>query len=240
MRRRPFPAIAGGLALAVAVAGCTAQAQAEPLTFASQAAAPPRLAEPVAPGISGVIDRTWASDTAVATGIPERALLAYAGAAIFANEFKPGCGIGWNTIAAVGAVESDHARHDGSELDSSGTAQPGIFGVALDGIETLSVPDSDEGSIDGDPEYDRAVGPMQMIPESWRNWGTDGNGDGAVDPQNIDDSAFAAANYLCRASDSDMVSEEGWRAGIAAYNSAAAYLSAVATAAQRYLDDAEG
>ena len=44
---------------------------------------------------------------------------------------------------------------------------------------------------------------------------------------------LAAANYLCRAS-GDMTTEAGWRAGIAAYNSADSYLRAVALAADNY------
>ena len=237
MPRRPLVLIATVLVLA----GCTPAAPPEPLpapTAVAQVDAAPRLAVAVGPGISGVIDPEWSSRMARATGIPERALLAYAGAAISANEFKPGCGIGWNTIAAVGEVESDHARHDGSTLDASGTAVPPIFGVALTGGETARIVDSDGGAIDGDAEYDRAVGPMQLIPQSWSNWATDGNGDGVNDPQNIDDAAFAAANYLCRASDNRMSEPEGWLVGIAAYNSAEEYLRAVAVAAQRYLDAA--
>ena len=44
---------------------------------------------------------------------------------------------------------------------------------------------------------------------------------------------MATANYLCRAS-GDMSTEKGWRAGIAAYNSAASYIAAVASAADEY------
>ena len=65
--------------------------------------------------------------------------------------------------------------------------------------------------IDGDPDIDRAVGPMQLIPQTWRNWHVDGGADGVEDPQNIDDAATAAANYLCRSS-IGMDTEAGWRA----------------------------
>ena len=88
---------------------------------------------------------------------------------------------------------------------------PGIFGIALDGGDDRQHPDSDDGAIDGDPDSDRAVGPMQLIPQTWRNWHVDGGGDGVEDPQNIDDAATAAANYLCRSTDA-MDTEDGWRA----------------------------
>ena len=107
---------------------------------------------------------------------------------------------------------------------------PPIFGIALDGGNTAEITDTDDGAIDGDTEFDRAVGPMQLIPQTWRNWHVDGGGDGVEDPQNIDDAAMAAANYLCRSSIA-MDTEDGWRAAISAYNSSDTYLSNVAAAA---------
>ena len=85
----------------------------------------------------------------------------------------------------------------------TGNAVPPIFGIALDGGNTAEITDTDDGAIDGDAEFDRAVGPMQLIPQTWRNWHIDGGGDGVEDPQNIDDAALAAANYLCRSSIDD-------------------------------------
>jgi membrane-bound lytic murein transglycosylase B len=227
-------AVIAGVALLVAVVVIALRPRPEDAPFAEQAAPAPLSATPTRPGIAGVVDAHWSERVAAATGIPQRALIAYAGAALVANEIKPGCSIGWNTIAAIGLIESDHGRHGGSQLTDDGTAVPAIVGVVLDGGDTANIPDSDGGEFDGDTRYDRAVGPMQLIPASWRNWRYDGNGDGITDPQNIDDSAQAAANYLCRASDSDMASGQGWRAGIAAYNSASGYMRDVAEAAQRY------
>ena len=66
-----------------------------------------------------------------------------------------------------------------------------LYGVALDGDGTVAIPDSDGGELDGDAEHDRAMGPMQLIPQTWRNWHVDGGGDGVEDPQNIDDAGFA-------------------------------------------------
>jgi len=224
--------VLGAVLVTGTLAGCTGP-QAPAPTWAPPAEAPPHASAPTEQGIAGLPDAAWVERVAAASGIPARALAAYAGAALLTAEVNPDCAIPWNTLAGLGAVESDHGRHAGSRIGPDGTAEPGIFGVALDGGGTDTVTDSDDGAIDGDAVHDRAVGPLQLIPESWRNWGYDGNGDGAVDPQNIDDAAVAAANYLCRASRDAgaMTTEVGWRAGIDAYNSAGGYAEAVASAA---------
>lgn len=205
-------------------------------TWAPPASEPLAAAVPGA-GIQSRVDADWAEQTAAATGIPVRALVAYAGAAMFKAEQMPECRISWSTLAGVGAIESDHGRHGGSSLDVAGNATPPIFGIALDGGNTAHIPDSDGGAIDGDVEFDRAVGPMQLIPQTWRNWHVDGGADGVEDPQNIDDAAMAAANYLCRSS-AGMDTEAGWRAAVSAYNSSDTYLSNVAAAAVAYTEAA--
>ena len=175
----------------------------------------------------------------MSTGIPERALRAYAGAAIMKANTSARCGLSWNTLAAIGATESDHGRHDGSAVGDDGTVAPAIYGIALDGVTTVAVADSDAGEFDGDATVDRAVGPMQLIPQTWRNWHTDGNADGIEDPQNLDDSVMAAANYLCRASTA-LDTEGGWRAAVTAYNDSAEYLAAVAYTAVSYAEAVAG
>src|SRR5690606_37861250 len=115
---------------------------------------------------------------------PARALAAYAGVALWRARQPVSCGVSWTTLAAIGAVESDHGRHGGSSIGVDGRAVPEIFGVALDGNGVALIPDSDEGEVDGDDELDRAVGPMQFIPQAWRNWHIDGNMDGVADPHN--------------------------------------------------------
>jgi len=211
---------------------------AEPLpSWAPPADPPVEASETTGPGIAGVVDPLWLAETAQTTGIPERALAAYAGAAIMKSIEAPQCGLSWATLAGIGATESDHGRHGDSHLDENGTATPGIFGVALDGDGVALIPDSDGGEIDGDAQADRAVGPMQHIPQTWRNWHVDGGGDGIEDPQNIDDAVLAAANYLCRASTA-YDTEDGWRAGIRSYNIPEFYLGTVAKYAVEYADAA--
>jgi membrane-bound lytic murein transglycosylase B len=203
-------------------------------TWAPATDAPVPADDPGA-GISQLVDPDWAASTAAATGIPERALLAYAGAAILKADAMSSCGLSWNTIAAIGAMESDHGRHDGSVVADDGTVSPAIYGIPLDGVETANIPDSDGGEIDGDAEVDRAVGPMQLIPQTWRNWHTDGNADGVEDPQNLDDAVMATVNYLCRAS-THLETESGWRAAVLAYNQSEDYVVGVARTAIGYAE----
>ena len=43
-----------------------------------------------------------------------------------------------------------------------------------------------------------ASGPFQFMPGTWDGYGVDGNNDGSIDINNMDDSAFAAANYVSK------------------------------------------
>ena len=202
-------------------------------TWGRPAEPPTRAATATAPGVANLVDADWLASTAERTGIPSRALAAYAGVAIAKADSMPTCGLAWNTLAAIGYAESRHGAHGGSVVGPDGTVTPAIFGVSLAGGATEHIPDSDAGAIDGDAEFDRAVGPMQLIPQTWRNWAADANADGQPDPQNMDDATMATANYLCRAS-KEMANEAGWRTGIAAFNSADSYLLVVAAAADSY------
>lgn len=201
--------------------------------FAVTVPLPPAAETPTRGGVAGLADAEWVQQVSAASGIPERALAAYAGAALVKAEAMPQCALGWTTLAGIGSAESDHGRHNGSSIGEDGTVTPPIFGIALDGDAASHIPDSDGGEIDGDAEFDRAVGPMQLIPQTWRNWHVDGNGDGIEDPQNIDDAVVATSNYLCRAS-GDMSDRAGWRAGVLAFNASDVYAQTVANAANRY------
>ena len=117
-------------------------------------------------------------------------------------------------------------------LQDDGLTEPRILGPRLNGVGTEAIADSDGGAWDSDTVWDRAVGPMQFIPESWRSWGADGSGDGVADPNQLDDAALAAARYLC-ASSSVSTAEE-WRAAVLSFNHLESYVDDVATAAQLY------
>ena len=203
-------------------------ATAAPVTAASASAGP---------ALSALADPAWVASTAKATGIPPRALAAYAGVAI-SFETRT-CGIGWNTLAGIGEIESRHGTIFGGSIMADGSAKPPIFGIPLRGGAVANIPDSDKGAIDGDATIDRAVGPMQFIPEAWRNWHADGNADGVEDPQNIDDSTLAAAGYLCRAGGKALDTESGWRQAVLAYNGSNQYLADVIRYATGYADDVQ-
>jgi membrane-bound lytic murein transglycosylase B len=209
----------------------------EPAPAWAPPAEPPVAAAEPGVGIAGLVDAEWLASTAAATDIPERSLAAYAGAALAKSATMPECGLSWNTIAGIGATESDHGRHGGSAVGADGTVTPPIYGVPLAGGEGVEhIPDSDGGALDGDAEFDRAVGPFQLIPQTWRNWHTDGNGDGVEDPHNIDDAAMATANYLCRVS-IHIDTEEGWVAAVSGFNSPESYRDSVARYAVRYAEE---
>jgi membrane-bound lytic murein transglycosylase B len=181
---------------------------------------------------SGPIDPDWTAETAAATGIPERALSAYALAHGTVAQAEPECGVDWATIAAIGAIESDHGSHGGATLDEQGRAQPAIIGRALDGDGVASIEDTDGGVLDGDTTWDRAVGPMQFIPSTWTEWASDANGDGVADPHQIDDAAETTARYLCASG--PMTSSEGWRAAVFSYNHDDDYVDDVARVANEF------
>jgi membrane-bound lytic murein transglycosylase B len=102
-------------------------------------------------------------------------------------------------------------------------AEP-IRGIHLDGRAGVAlVRDTDGGKLDGDPNFDRAVGPMQFIPSTWAVSGVDGNGDGMKDPNNIFDAALATAHFLCAGS-GDMTNPAQETAAVRRYNDADEYV----------------
>lgn len=166
----------------------------------------------------------YVATTEALDDIPDRLLRAY----VTAAETCPG--LPWPVLAAIGKVESGHAR-GGASLTDSGEVQPPIVGPPLDGARGRRyVPDTDEGNLDGDPVLDRAVGPMQFLPDTWRRWGVDATGDGTADPHNAFDAVATAAAYLC-GPDGEIGDLE---AGLLRYNRSQAYVSEVLAIADRY------
>lgn len=178
------------------------------------------------------VDAEWLAVRAEATGMPERALLAYASAVLDTDAIAPGCHLGWTTLAAIGSIESHHGTITGGTIDATGRAVPEIVGPPLSGGEHSVVRDTDGGKLDGDTEWDRAVGPMQFLPSTWGEWGRDGDGDGIADVHDLDDDAAAAADYLC-AGGGDLSVQADWEAAIATYNGHPDYAPDVAAEANR-------
>ena len=168
-----------------------------------------------------------------ANGIPNVALNAYRVAAARMGNSEPSCGIDWSLLAGIGRVETNHGRFRGAVLNSDGTTTPRIMGPPLDGVQFAFIRDTDGGSWDGDRTYDRAVGPMQFIPATWRAYGVDADGTGAADPFNINDAALAAANYLCAAG-GNLRTDAGQRKAVLAYNHSDSYVNEVLALARAY------
>ncbi len=171
--------------------------------------------------------RVWVPSLLTDTGIPYAAAHAYHHAARVENTVDPACHIPWTLLAGIGRVESDHGQYGGSVLAADGISHPAILGVPLNGRGNVAaIPDTDNGVLDHDTVWDRAVGPMQFLPSTWRSWARDGDGDGVANPNDINDAALAAAAYLC-ASGNDVANPAQMRVAIYSYNQSSYYVALV-------------
>jgi membrane-bound lytic murein transglycosylase B len=165
---------------------------------------------------------------------PLVALDAYYRAAEALATERPECGVQWWGIAGISRVEGRHGTYGGTELLPNGDTSKRIIGIQLNGTNSTAViGDTDDGALDGDPSYDRAVGPMQFIPETWRRFEADGNEDGTVSPFNLYDATLAAASYLCTAS-GGLRDDPGLRAAYFSYNHSVLYVESVLGYARLY------
>lgn len=170
--------------------------------------------------------------TVVGAEFPLVVLDAFVRTQIREEQLHPGCRLDWRLIAGISKIESNHGTFGGSTVDATGQTRS-IIGPRLDGAVFANIPDTDGGRLDGDPLYDRAVGPMQFIPSSWVLFALDGNGDGRIDPRNYYDAALAAGEHLCRAGH-DTSTEAGLRAAVFGYNQSLEYVDAVFSQYLRY------
>src|SRR6266536_3574695 len=202
-------------------------------TAAGQAAASQAASGPGASAPTPTVTMPAASDA----DIPALALRAYREAESWASGFDSRCNLSWTVLAGIGRIESNHGRHLGSlaRFSPSGDVTPSILGPVLNGaLSTAAIHDTDAGRWDGDAAWDRAVGPMQFIPSTWRTLGRDGNGDGVANPNNLFDSAVSAAGYLCLSSGGSLSDQGNLRRAVYAYNHSWDYVAAVLTWASFY------
>ena len=236
--------VAGPLATGIRRRGCDGaalgielQLAARPLHPEGRAAAPGPPVPQVdthAEGRPADQLREWAGALAPSLRISVTALEAYAYAARVAEVENPSCHIAWTTLAGIGQIESHHGTYHGATLYPNGDVRPPIRGVVLDGTNgTVRIVDSEMGGMDDGPNTVRAMGPMQFIPETWREYGVDANNDGVVSVDNIDDAALSAAGYLCWRG-KDLATPRGWITALWAYNNSDVYARAVRDWATAY------
>jgi hypothetical protein len=108
---------------------------------------------------------------------------------------------------------------------------PGLSWTVLAAIGQI---ESGDGSNNG-PSSAGALGPMQFLPSTWREWGITAFGEtGAPDIMQPLDAVPAAARLLCAAGAG---SPSGLRGAIFAYNHATWYVNEVLALAQQYARD---
>ncbi len=188
----------------------------------------PPLPEPlVVPG-----GRAGSAGISGSLGIPGSMLRAYKNAAGILAAEQPNCHLDWALIASIGRIESNHAR--GGYVNANGDTLEPILGPVLNGAGAFAaIPDTDGGKYDGDPVWDRAVGPTQFIPSTWRGYASDGNGDGVSNPNNIYDETLATARYLCSGG-LDLSTDAGQRIAVRRYNNSQSYVDTVVAWAAAY------
>ncbi len=176
-----------------------------------------------------------AADEALGIGdVPAVAMQAYGRAQRILAASDPECGLSWWMLAAIGRVESDHGRYGGATLDDEGFTSKSIRGLPLDGTGGVGrVPDTDHGRLDGDAKVDRAMGPMQFIPATWKEVGVDADGDGERNPDNIFDAATGAGVYLC-SGDTDLRDPDQFATALHYYNPSDEYVALVSRLANAY------
>ncbi len=178
-------------------------------------------------------DRVPADLPAAQMGIPGIAHAAYVAAEQALAVENPTCHMPWTVLAGIGRVESTHIYN--GKADADGNALDPVYGPVLDGSLAGNnvIHDSDGGALDGLAGYDRAVGPMQFLPETWSHYAADGNGDGIADPQNYYDATLTAGKYLCDGG-LDMRDLAQQSKAILRYNNSMAYVANVMAWANSY------
>ena len=141
----------------------------------------------------------------------------------------------WELLAGIGQVESGHGTSGGATVGPDGTVTPPILGPPLDGSgegdNTTPIPVGHwlgRWGLTG--PWLPALGPMQFLPGTFEAWAVDGDGDGVLDPHDIEDAVAAAAAYLC--GPARAITDE--RAALRRYNASDAYVEDVLAWADHY------
>ncbi|HKG42685.1 MAG TPA: lytic murein transglycosylase [Gaiellaceae bacterium] len=108
------------------------------------------------------------------------------------------------------------------------TGAGAAYGVPWQVLAAINKIESNFGRNMG-PSSAGAVGWMQFMPDTWRRWGVDADGNGVADPWTAADAIYAAARYLAASGVSTDL-----RRGIFAYNHADWYVNEVLSLASLY------
>ena len=176
----------------------------------------------------------WAQRIGDVVNVPEVAIQAYGYAQLMVQQTDPQCHLTWTTLAGIGQVESTHGQAGGAVLEPGGRSTPPIVGPPLDGRDGRSlVRDTDAGAFDGDANYDRAMGPLRLLPGVWRAQAIDADTDGIVDAYDIDDASLAVARLLCSGTE-DLSRLDGWTAAVERLRNTSGYARSVFREADNY------
>ncbi|MGV9713470.1 lytic murein transglycosylase [Gordonia sp. NPDC003424] len=243
--RRALSVGAGGILVGAMVLGAaTSSAQGDAVAAAPVETAAPTAAVDVVPGApvallgfapppKKVVEPAVTPQFRIAAdlpigplGIPGVVLQAYKLAANRVGAEEPQCKLPWFLLAGIGRIESNHASN--GSVDQYGTTINPILGPVLDG----SLP-GNAVITDGRGGHVSAMGPMQFIPSTWAAWGSDANGDGKADPNNIFDATYSAGRYLC-AGVTDIMASNNKVAAVMRYNHSLEYATNVLAWAAAY------
>jgi len=114
------------------------------------------------------------------------------------------------------------------ELQPIWEAAGQTYGVPWQVLAAVNQVESDFGRNMG-PSYAGAVGWMQFMPDTWRQYGVDADGNGVADPWNAQDAIYSAAHYLAASgANTDL------RGALLTYNHSEAYADRVLQLAAAY------
>jgi hypothetical protein len=135
------------------------------------------------------------------------------------------------SCAQLAPLASDAVPADLVPLFSGAAAQYGLGSEGAAILAGLTKVESDFGRNRGTSSAG-AVGWTQFLPDTWRTFGVDADGDGRRDPQDAADAIYGTANYLRH-----LGAPADWRGALFGYNHAGWYVTKVLDTARQLTPD---
>jgi murein DD-endopeptidase MepM/ murein hydrolase activator NlpD len=133
-------------------------------------------------------------------------------------------------LAGIGRLDSDHGRIlDDAKAGVASDAPQAIAPAPLGAQEPRAASDITPDQREPNGEEGRPLGPMRLRPSTLRTASVDGNADGLVDPENLDDAIATTVHQICP---TGRLVDPG--RAIALHNLSAAYVTAALEWARRY------